>query len=238
MESRAGSPPPANTLLLSLHAWEHRCQLPAASCHHGGPCTAQPPPTTAPTPPLPLCRLCFSCSCFNWIDKRVNHSRWLTLDSIQEGPSGGSGTGKWYFGNKAPAHLVPPLNSSGGGGIHSWGPTSGGRAQPPPPYHTQPMHYSGASLCWPLQRRCCVWPAAHENAAAPAAAADGGSGQARQPGSGAGSRAAAAAAGRRQPAVSLFTGTQRQRHARLSLDRRSQAWQREVNGGGWLGLGK
>lgn len=57
-----------------------------------------PPPSPSPCPP--------SCSCFNWIDRKVNYSRWLTLDCVEQRP---------IYGNAA------KLTSSGSPGITAWG---------------------------------------------------------------------------------------------------------------------
>ena len=74
--------------------------------------------------PSVICPPLLRCSCFNWIDKKVNYSRWLTLDSIQEGGATYGGASKLAAAAAAgpgaawqPAgHKSPPLIRAGSGG--------------------------------------------------------------------------------------------------------------------------
>lgn len=88
-------------------------------------------------------------SCFNWIDKKVNYSRWLTLDSTQQGAYGvaaGSSTklAAWQFSHKPPALVATSPGGSAAPGSHAHYPPQHHRGAGAPTSHYSPHQRPGS----------------------------------------------------------------------------------------------
>jgi hypothetical protein len=86
---------------------------PASKPQRGVCCLGPPHPTPGPRPPFP-------CSCFNWIDRRVNFNRWLTLDSVQQAgysyaAAAAASAAKWNYGPQPALQAAAPA-----AGYSSW----------------------------------------------------------------------------------------------------------------------
>ena len=106
----------------------------------------QPPATPLPCPLPPPVHLL---SCFNWIDKKVNYSRWLTLDSTQQGAYGvaaGSSTklAAWQFSHKPPALVATSPGGSAAPGSHAHYPPQHHRGAGAPTSHYSPHQRPGS----------------------------------------------------------------------------------------------